>query len=618
MKTSEQIAAEWGLSKNTINEKCRKGEIPGAVKDGRRWLIPEDAKRPTDGRIHSGRYVKAASQNKKALPIGISDYIRAQADYYYVDKTLLIKEFLDQKPLVSLFTRPRRFGKSINMDMLRVFFEKTTENTERYFEDKEIWKCGEEYRKYQGQYPVIYLSFKDVKFDSWEATVAKIRVLLQNEYNRHPELAESGKLADYEKAYFKRILDGEANEVELASSLEMLSQFLAKHHEKAPVIIIDEYDTPIQEGYTKDFYEEITGFMRVFFSGAFKDNKNLSFGFLTGILRIAQESIFSGLNNLTVNSVMDAEYDEYFGFTEADVRKMLSYYGLLEKETELKEWYDGYLFGQTEIYNPWSVISYISKGCVPQAYWANTGSNEILEDILASAAEDVSEQLYALLQGKSVVARINQNVVYRSLSEDPANIYSLLLVAGYLKAPRKELQADGSYLCHVSIPNKEIAAVYMSEILSHLCKIGAVTATTANRVAECLYANDIPGLQRAIVAYMEKTVSFYDTGTEGFYHGLVLGLITLMENRYEIRSNRESGEGRYDICLTPKEKKNPGIILELKWAKNLEEIELQALADSALLQIEAKRYDSELRAAGIENVIKLGIAFSGKTVVIRS
>ena len=257
---------------------------------------------------------------------------------------------------------------------------------------------------------------------------------------------------------------------------------LASHYDKAPVIIIDEYDTPIQEGYSKDFYDEIIGFMRNFFSGAFKDNKNLSYGFLTGILRIAQESIFSGLNNLTVNSVMDEEYDSFFGFTESEVKAMLSYYGVSDKEEELKDWYDGYLFGSEEIYNPWSVINYISKGCLPQAYWVNTRKNEILDDVLRVATDDITERLYDLLQGERVVARIDQNVVYRSLAEDPANIYSLLLVAGYLKTPKKELQADGSYLCEVSIPNREIAAVYKSEILSHFLQTGAITRTTAIRL----------------------------------------------------------------------------------------------------------------------------------------
>lgn len=619
MKTCKEKAAEWGISERTVNNLCNNKRIPGAVKVGKSWQIPDDAERPTDKRIKSGNYMNSAAvTEKKALPIGISDYIRAQSEYYYVDKTLLIKEFLDKKPLVSLFTRPRRFGKTLNMDMLRVFFEISKEDTSVYFKDKAIWQCGREYTKHQGQYPVIFLTFKDVKFDSWEATIDKIRGLLQVEFGRHLELKESDKLAEYEIEYFSKILEAKANEVELTSSLENLSRMLFKHYGKAPIIIIDEYDTPIQEGYTEDFYDEIIRFMRNFFSGAFKDNKNLSYGFLTGILRIAQESIFSGLNNLTVNSVMDEDYDRFFGFTYPEVHQMMEYYGVSDKDEELKDWYDGYRFGNTEIYNPWSVINYISKGCIPQAYWVNTGKNEILEDVLKSATDDVTEKLYALLQGERVIARIDQNVVYRSLSEDPANIYSLLLVAGYLKALTKELQGDGSYLCEVSIPNREIAAVYKNEIFSHLLQIGAITRTTANKIAESLYANNLEKLQKAIAEYMDKSISFYDAGAEGFYHGLALGLVALMDNHYKIKSNRESGDGRYDISLIPRESKYPGIIMELKWKSGLEEEALEALSGEALRQIDDKRYDSEMSYDGVEKLLKLGIAFSGKKVKIKA
>ncbi len=619
MKTCREKAAEWGISERTVTNLCNNSRIAGAVKVGKSWQIPDDAERPADKRVKSGNTKKIISvTEKKALPIGISDYIRAQSEYYYVDKTLLVKEFLDKKPLVSLFTRPRRFGKTLNMDMLRVFFEISSEDTSIYFKDKAIWKCGKEYTKHQGKYPVIFLTFKDVKFDSWEATLDKIRGLLQAEFGRHLELLESDKLADYETEYFSRILDGKANEVELTSSLENLSKMLFKYYGKAPIIIIDEYDTPIQEGYARDFYDEIIGFMRNFFSGAFKDNKNLSYGFLTGILRIAQESIFSGLNNLIVNSVMDEDYDKFFGFTDEEVHRMMEYYGALDKVEELKEWYDGYLFGNTEIYNPWSVINYISKGCIPQAYWVNTGKNEVLEDVLKVATDDITERLYALLQGEQVVAKIDQNVVYRSLSEDPANIYSLLLVAGYLKTPKKELQGDGTYLCEVSIPNKEIAAVYKSEILSHLLQIGAVTRTTANKIAESLYTNDLKKLQNAITEYMDKSISFYDAGAEGFYHGLALGLVALMDNHYKIKSNRESGDGRYDISLIPRENKYPGIIMELKWKSGLDEEELIALSNEALEQIDGRRYASEMNYDGIEKILKLGIAFSGKKVKIKA
>lgn len=617
MKTCKEMAYIWDVSERTVSSFCTTGKIPGAVKEGRCWKIPDDAVKPADRRITSGKYIQhSASTVTKPLPIGVSDYIRAQSEYYYIDKTLLIRDFLDQKPLVSLFTRPRRFGKTLNMDMLRVFFEKTSDDTSIYFKDKAIWSCGLQYTRHQGQYPVIFLTFKDVKFDTWEATLNKIRALLQNEFARHPELAESGELAEYERAFFNRMLNGSVTDVELASALENLSRMLTRHHHIAPVIIIDEYDTPIQEGYSKDFYDEITGFMRNFFSGAFKDNHCLSYGFLTGILRIAQESIFSDLNNLTVNSVMDDAYDQFFGFTHSEVQEMLVYYHAADKAPELQSWYDGYQFGREAIYNPWSVINYISKGCVPQAYWVNTGQNEVLEDILNIATDDITENLYSLLQGGAVFARIDQNVVYRSLSEDPSNIYSLLLVAGYLKAASKELQADGTYLCEIQIPNREIASVYKKEILAHLLQIGAISRTTANKIAESLYTNHPQKLQAALMEYMDKSVSFYDSSSEHFYHGLILGLVSLMDTQYEIQSNRESGDGRYDISLIPRTANRPGVIMELKSRARLNEEELRALSCEALKQIEDKRYDTEMLYHGVTKIFKLGIAFSGKKVQI--
>lgn len=619
MKTCKEMALIWNISVRAVSSLCKSGRIPGAVKNGKNWEIPDNAQKPVDGRISTGEYSKREMTTaRKPLPIGISDYVRAQSDYYYVDKTMLIKEFLDQKPLVSLFTRPRRFGKTLNMDMLRVYFEKMDEDTSKYFKDKDIWKCGEVYRTHQGKYPVIFLTFKDVKFDSWQATVEKIKSLLQEEYGRHQELLSSDRISDYEKEYFNKVLSATENEVELSSSLEKLSKMLATHYGKAPIIIIDEYDTPIQEGYSKDFYDEIISFMRNFFSGAFKDNKNLSYGFLTGILRIAQESIFSGLNNLTVNSVMDEAYDRYFGFTNEEVSEMLDYYGVTEKESELQEWYDGYLFGNEEIYNPWSVINYISKGCVPQAYWVNTGKNEILEDVLKVTDEDITEKLYSLILGDKVLARIDQNVVYRSLTDDPANIYSLLLVAGYLKTTIKKLQADGSYLCEVSIPNKEIASVYKSEVLTHLMQIGAVSRTTADKIAESLFLNDYAKLEKAIAEYIDNAISFYDTASESFYHGLVLGLISIMDNQYKIKSNRESCKGRFDICLMPRDDNHPGMIMELKWKKNLDDNELALLAAEAISQINSMEYDSEMKSEGIEKILKFGIAFSGKRVCIKT
>ena len=617
MANCEEKAIEWGISVRAVNKLCKDGKIEGAIKDKNKWIIPDDASKPTDNRVVSGKYIKSDEEReRKPLPIGVSDYIRAQSEYYYVDKTLLIRDFIDRKELVSLFTRPRRFGKTMNMDMLRVFFELSDEDTSKYFKDKEIWKCGKKYQEHQGKYPVIFLTFKDVKYDSWEKTLKKISELIQEEFGRHSELKYSDKLEQYEKEYFNKVLEGRADEVELSSSLKKLSKMLDTHYHKAPVIIIDEYDTPIQEGYSKELYNEIVGFMRNFFSGAFKDNQHLSYGFLTGILRIAQESIFSGMNNLAVNTIMDKEYDSFFGFTENEIKKMLSYYGYADKEAELKEWYDGYIFGEKEIFNPWSVISYLSKECLPQAYWVNTGKSEILEDVLESANSDVSKKLFELLQGNNVVVKIDQNVVYRSVLEDPANVYSVLLVAGYLKPIKKELRDDGTWLCEVAIPNREITSVYKKEILSHLMQSGIIEKTTADKIAMSLYSQDLDELKEGISEYMSKSISFYDSGAEGFYHGLTLGLIAMMDTGYTIKSNRESGDGRYDISLFPKDKKCPGIIIELKSDKNLTDKALDSLAKEALAQIDKKKYDAEMLEAGITKILKLGMAFSGKKLSI--
>lgn len=616
MKNCKEIAAKWCVSERTVTNLCVQGRIDGAMKAGKSWQIPDDTNKPVDLRF------KNASDNndkkRKPLSIGISDYKRAVSEYYYVDKTLLIKEFLDRKTLVTFFTRPRRFGKTLNMDMLRVYFEKTKEDTSVYFKDKAIWKMGKEYTKHQGKYPVIFLTFKDVKFDSWKTTLEKIKGLLQEEFGRHIELLDSEKLETYEKDYFKTILSGEAGEVDLASSLENLSRMLYKHYEIAPIIIVDEYDTPIQEGYSKDFYENIINFMRNFFSGAFKDNRYLSFGFLTGILRIAQESIFSGLNNLSVDSIIDQEYDQFFGFTENEVDDLLSYYNVSSSKQELKDWYDGYLFGNTEIYNPWAVINYVARGCVPQAYWANTGKNEILAEILHDATEDIIDKLYSLVQKEKVVVCINQNVIYRSLLNDPSNIYNLLFVAGYLKVEKKELQQDGSYICEATIPNKEIMIVYKKEILSYLMNIGAIQQSTANKIAESLYTNNFTQLRNTLMEYMKKSISYFDASLESFYHGLVLGLMAMLDSRYKILSNRESGVGRYDIALIPTDTNYPAFIMELKWKNNHDDKTLNDLAKKALKQIDDKHYENEILNECKVKIIKIGIAFSGKDVVLCS
>ncbi len=588
-----------GFSVRRIQQMCKNGELPGAIKEGRKWLIPDET-------IHINHFAK-----NKSLPIGVSDFKLATTGYYYVDKTLMIRDFLDKKPMVSLFTRPRRFGKTLNMDMLRVFFEKTNEDTSVYFKDKQIWQCGDYYTKHQGQYPVIFLTFKDVKSMTWEETFQKIRRLISLEFIRHNELETSSVLTAYEKGQYHLLAKDSGDEVDCQMGLQLLSLLLHKHYGRECIIIIDEYDTPIQQGHTCNFYPEIVNFMRNFFSGGLKDNPHLAFGFLTGILRVAKESIFSGMNNLKTYSILDDGYSSYFGFTEKEVKDMLRYYGKDDKYNELSEWYDGYRFGNTEIFNPWSVINYISDNCFPKAFWQSTGSNEIIGEIIQAATPEITKDLYKLLCGEKIAAYIDTGVIYPEVQNNPYSIYSFLLVAGYLKVANIYPQSDGNFMCDVAIPNKEITFVYEKEVLNRTNQ-----NSLAISISQAIFSKDTQKLQALLEDFMVKSISSIDGANEGFYHGMMLGLCAILGNRYKIRSNRESGLGRFDIQLMPLTKGMPGFIFEFKHTKD-EHTDLSALADSALQQIEAKKYDTELRDNGVNSIISIGIAFRGKSAVVR-
>lgn len=588
-----------GFSIRRIQQMCKNGELPGAIKEGRKWLIPDET-------IHMNHFAKT-----KSLPIGVSDFKLATTGYYYVDKTLMIRDFLDKKPMVSLFTRPRRFGKTLNMDMLRVFFEKTNEDTSVYFKDKQIWQCGDYYTKHQGQYPVIFLTFKDVKSMTWEETFQKIRRLISLEFIRHNELETSSVLTAYEKGQYHLLAKDSGDEVDCQMGLQLLSLLLHKHYGRECIIIIDEYDTPIQQGHTCNFYPEIVNFMRNFFSGGLKDNPHLAFGFLTGILRVAKESIFSGMNNLKTYSILDDGYSSYFGFTEKEVKDMLRYYGKDDKYNELSEWYDGYRFGNTEIFNPWSVINYISDNCFPKAFWQSTGSNEIIGEIIQTATPEITKDLYKLLCGEKIAAYIDTGVIYPEVQNNPYSIYSFLLVAGYLKVANIYPQSDGNFMCDVAIPNKEITFVYEKEVLNRTNQ-----NSLAISISQAIFSKDTQKLQALLEDFMVKSISSIDGANEGFYHGMMLGLCAILGNRYKIRSNRESGLGRFDIQLMPLTKGMPGFIFEFKHTKD-EHTDLSALADSALQQIEAKKYDTELRDNGVNSIISIGIAFRGKSTVVR-
>ena len=592
-------AKAMGITTRRIQQMCKQGKIPGALKEGRNWLIPENAVLP------------GSPEKKKPLPIGISDFKTATTNYYYVDKSLLIRDFLDTQPMVSLFTRPRRFGKTLNMDMLRVFFEKTPEDTSIYFKDKQIWQCGSSYTQHQGQYPVIFLTFKDVKCLTWQETFQKICKLISLEYIRHKELETSPALNTYEKEQYHRFAAECASEVDYQMGLQLLSLLLHKHYEKKCIIIIDEYDTPIQQGHSCNFYSEIINFMRNFFSGGLKDNSHLAFGFLTGILRVAKESIFSGMNNLKINSILDDRYSEYFGFTKEEVNDMLRYYGREEKFSEICEWYDGYRFGNTEIFNPWSVINYIADQCFPKAFWQSTGNNEIIGEIITAATPEIAEDLYKLLSGNQITTYVDTSVIYPEVQNNPYSIYSFLLVAGYLKVSAAYPQNDGNFMCDVAIPNKEIAFVYEKEILNRTNQ-----NSIAISISQAIFSGDTAKLQTLLEDFMLRSISSMDGANEGFYHGMMLGLCAVLGNRYQVKSNRESGIGRFDIQLTPLTKSLPGFLFEFKHT-NDEHADLSALADSALRQINEKKYDTELRDAGVCSIIKIGIAFRGKNAVVK-
>ena len=591
----ESAAKKIGVSTRRIQQMCKQKEIVGAIKEGRNWLIPDNA----------------ILSPKKPLPIGVSDFKSATTNYYYVDKTLLIRDFLNAIPMVSLFTRPRRFGKTLNIDMLRVFFEKTPEDTSIYFKDKYIWQFGDYYTKHQGQYPVIFLSFKDVKCSSWQETFQKISKLISLEFMRHNELESSSVLSSYEKEQYHRFASENINEVDCQMGLQLLSLLLHKHYDKECVIIIDEYDTPIQQGHLCDFYNEIVDFMRNFFSGGLKDNPHLAFGFLTGILRVAKESILSGMNNLKTNSILDNNYSSYFGFTNEEVRDMLAYYDYEDKYQEICEWYDGYRFGNSEIFNPWSVINYISDQCFPKAFWQSTGSNDIIGEIIGTATPEINENLYKLFCGNTVTTYVDTSVIYPEVQNNPNSIYSFLLVAGYLKVAEIYPQNDGNYMCDVAIPNKEILYVYEKEVLNR---------TNQNNVSisihQAIFSKDTSKLQSLLEDFMLKSISTMDGASEAFYHGMMLGLCAVLGSQFKVRSNRESGLGRFDIELLPMVKGIPGFIFEFKHTKDIN-VDLDSLANSALKQIEDMKYDTELNDFGVEDIVKIGIAFRQKSAVVK-
>ena len=637
---TKAAADAWGISMRRINLLCQQGRIEGAYKEGRAWLIPREASKPTDQRLKKV-YVESVVKNKqkvtyttydqlvpkgllaregfveystpkKPLAIGRTSYKDVVTRGYYVDKTLLIRDIIDTFTQLALFTRPRRFGKTLNMDMLRTFFEISKEDTAKYFKDTKIWACGERYRKEQGRYPVIWFSFKDVKCATWEETLAYMGKLIQTEYKRHSEIAES--LSTYDRAYYEKIVGGQGNSVDLMYSLKALSQMLHEHYGVAPVILIDEYDIPVLSGYKQGFYDDIFSFVRNFLSGGLKDNAHVSYGFMTGILSIAKESVFSGLNNVREYTVLDERFSQYFGFTAEEVRQMAKYYEAEDRYQEICAYYDGYHFGKTEIFNPWSVLNYFDNQFKAQVYWANTSSNDVLGEVLDHLDMYTTEQLQALMEGKRVLVSVNVNTTYQNINDCPDNIFSFLLMSGYLKIASRDDGQFGNYFCELTIPNMEIREVFKREILQKINEY--ISVSTANEIWKAIRMNKVGDLQLYLNNFLMQSVSYYDTANESFYHGLVLGLCALLDSGYRVTSNRESGKGRYDIQMLPKRQGLPGIIMEIKAGKESSDEALTALAQAALEQIKSKEYQAELQAQNVTPILYYGMAFCGKEAKI--
>ena len=596
---------------------CSEGKLIGAFRSGRNWKIPATSveQHMKDAGIVLPEESEKDVRSLLPVAIGNTSYIEVSSECYYVDKTLLIRDLIDDHNMVTLFTRPRRFGKTLAINTIKTFFEKTEDDTSRYFTDKKIWLCGEKYQSMQGIYPVIMLTFKDVKYYTWEESVEAIRLVVKDEYKRHPELFKSTVLDADAKNYIDRMKKGTLSSVELQRSLLNLPHMLSVHHGSKVVILIDEYDTPIQQGYSRGFYKEVISFMRNFLSGGLKDNTDLAFGVLTGIMRVSKENLFSGLNNPIINTVLDDKYSDYFGFTEDEVREMAAYYNRPEAMNEIRFWYDGYRFGNTEIYNPWSVTNYFASGGQAKPYWANTSDNEIIREILTGLTSEIADDLSKVMQGEELHASLDMGVVYPRMTDGNDTIFSFLLLAGYLTPAGKPEETEIGTFASLRLPNAEIKRIYNTEILSWIRS--QQPGNIISEIEKAVYLSDAKRLQEALRKYMITSISFYDGAAEGFYHGMVLGLVASLSSKYYIRSNRESGVGRFDLQLESKDKTLPGILMEFKAVSVSEKDKLSVLAEEALVQTDDKNYHRDLEERGVSDIIKYGIAFSGKNVEVR-
>ena len=560
--------------------------------------------------------------HKKPIAIG-NDIFPNMGRAYYVDKTLLVRDIIYSETSVILFTRPRRFGKTLNMTMLQTFFEKPLDgkDTSHFFKNLKIWQAGEEYRAEQGKRPVISITLKDVKTSSYDKTFFEIKKIISSEFQRHSELEQSIHLDQTYKDYYFRIKNRTALDEEYSTSIKTLSEMLEKHYGEKTLVLIDEYDAPIQAGFDYNFYDKIVEFMRLLLSSVLKTNSSLYKGILTGITRVSKESIFSGLNNIDVNTIFDNDFSEYFGLTQNEVDEMLKFYGIEDKREELREWYDGYMFGKTEIYNPWSVLKYIKTECIPQAYWVNTSGNGLMGEMLESLGNEDRNKLISFIEGGTIKRDIDTNIIYPELKKKPGLVYSLLAQTGYLKSIDTKPRT-GSFSCELKIPNREVLYVYSREIIERYIQ-HSYSMDKGRSLLEAVISGDVETITEMLEGYFIKCCSYMDLTQEKDYQNFMLGLLAAVADSYTIKSNRESGKGRYDIIMKPKINRLylPGIIFEIKHCKpsrsknpnmKRQQARLEREAMKALEQIEEKQYATEMISEGVKDIIKYGAAFTGK------
>lgn len=547
------------------------------------------------------------------LPLGISDFKEViEENYAYVDKSLLIQELMESGSKIALIPRMRRFGKTLNLSMLRYFFEKTSESRGHLFHSLKIWQ-KKEYRAMQGQFPVIFFTLKDIKHSSWQDTFNAFRELIANEFDRHSEILES--LTKKEKEQYHKILSEEADQPLFERSLHFLTTWLHRHHNKRVILLIDEYDSPAHNAFTEGYYKTFIDFLRNWLSSGLKDNSSLEKGVLTGILRIAKESIFSGLNNVITYTLLSETFQDKFGLLESEVKQLLENYSLVKQLPEMRKWYNGYRIGLCEdIYNPWSVLNSIDKKGALAPYWVNTSNNDLIRKLLTNGTDDLKADLEELLRGGIIEKTLDEGFVFSSLEKNTDAIWSLLLFSGYLTLAAPFVYGTP---CLLRIPNFEVTELYQSVILDWF-KSG-IHLPKYHILLNSLVKGEIEIFKQIFEDFLISSVSVFDVGSdepEKIYHAFILGMLIGLKDRYEVKSNRESGYGRYDVMLIPKNPDELGIVMEFKKVTKLDQSDLETAANSALKQIKDQHYTQELLDRGIKRILLLALAFQGKKVSI--